>query len=375
MNSRATIASLADLRPATVSAVVRRPIGKDEPGSPTSSAVFAKYRDALATMPVPGDGVHGHMMRCADLGVMAGCADREIEADLRAVVQPERQRQRPHEIAEALHKARRDVAPLPTGHQAWKPSFSTVRAPPDRRRDWGRIRGEIIARGGGAIEPDSAALWESSPVRIDWPPQEDAYHLMRLLYHPTDHLFVGTGREWGDEQRRHVRTAAEWQDFFDRCQRKAAETANPNAHSILGGIYPHFIPNPLTGEMGMTKDGRPTLRGDACVKEWRYAVGEFDGIPQAEQIAFWSGIGVPLVALIDSGSRSIHAWVRICARDAAEWTELVEGKLFGMLTALGIDRACKNESRLSRTPGVFRPEKNQWQRLLWLCPEGRPLAL
>lgn len=32
--------------------------------------------------------------------------------------------------------------------------------------------------------------------------------------------------------------------------------------------------------------------------------------------------------------------------------------------------SAKNESRLSRLPGMIRPEKNQWQRLLWLCPEG-----
>jgi len=79
------------------------------------------------------------------------------------------------------------------------------------------------------------------------------------------------------------------------------------------------------------------------------------------------------VALLDSGGRSIHGWVRIDAANFAEWTRRVESKLFDILTALGADGACKNEARLSRMPGHFRAEKNRWQRLLYLNPVGGPI--
>lgn len=59
---------------------------------------------------------------------------------------------------------------------------------------------------------------------------------------------------------------------------------------------------------------------------------------------------------------------------AAQWGELVEARLFGRyLIPLGCDAACRNEARLSRLPGHFRADKGQWQRLLYLSPEGRAI--
>jgi hypothetical protein len=81
-------------------------------------------------------------------------------------------------------------------------------------------------------------------------------------------------------------------------------------------------------------------------------------------------VKLPIAALIDSGGKSINAWVRIDALDATEWTERVEEKLFDVLGAVGIDKSCRNEARLSRTPGHLR-DGTRPQRLLYLAPEGR----
>jgi hypothetical protein len=80
-----------------------------------------------------------------------------------------------------------------------------------------------------------------------------------------------------------------------------------------------------------------------------------------------------VVALLDSGGKSIHGWIRIDAENAGQWEERVEVKLFDILTAVGADKACKNESRLSRMPGHFRSEKGRWQRLIYLNPVGGPV--
>ena len=79
---------------------------------------------------------------------------------------------------------------------------------------------------------------------------------------------------------------------------------------------------------------------------------------------------MPVVALIDSGGKSIHGWIRIDAANADEWTRRVEGKLFSRLVAVSVDGSCKNEARLSRMPGHFRAEKSRWQRVLYFNPTG-----
>lgn len=107
-----------------------------------------------------------------------------------------------------------------------------------------------------------------------------------------------------------------------------------------------------------------------CVTKFRFAVIEHDTLPREQQIAFWAGVSLPVVALIDSAGKSVHGWVRIDATKAEEWTQTVEDELFAYLEPLGIDGSCKNESRLSRMPGHFRREKSRWQRCLYLNPEG-----
>ena len=132
----------------------------------------------------------------------------------------------------------------------------------------------------------------------------------------------------------------------------------------------HIIPNPLTGEQGKTKDGKPSYRADVCVARFPFAVIEFDAMPREQQIQFWGGVALPVIALIDSGGKSIHGWVRTNATDAGEWERDIENDLFGMLMPMGIDGACRNEARLSRMPGHFRTEKDRWQRVLYLDPYG-----
>jgi len=60
---------------------------------------------------------------------------------------------------------------------------------------------------------------------------------------------------------------------------------------------------------------------------------------------------------------------------AADWSRVVKRHLFAeLLEPLGVDRACKNASRLSRLPGHYRKEKGAWQRVLYLAPDGKAVA-
>ena len=137
---------------------------------------------------------------------------------------------------------------------------------------------------------------------------------------------------------------------------------------------PHFIPNPLTGREHPLADGKLSRRGDSAVAGFLYAVAEFDGMDKADQLALWWGFRTaPIVALIDSGGKSVHAILRVDCETRDEWERDIEGQLFPrVLVPLGCDPACRNEARLSRLPGHYRAEKGAWQRLLYLNPEGTP---
>ena len=314
------------------------------------------FTEALSTLPRPGgNGYHPRLLGVANIGIRAGIPPDEVAAALRAYTPPGGRQVPDREITDAVTKAAlgQATAPRRGGPPRWRvpPPPRHVPQPIAQPLDAAKFMADRLAEGDGYGEAD---IWEASPVRMETPPgPEDAARLLISLYQPDDRLFIG------DTYGRTVKTAAEWVALF------------------RGGmpIPPHVIPNQVTGVEGLTKSGRPSFRADACVKSFRFAVAEFDGMNREDQLRFWWAVNLPVCALIDSGGKSLHAWIRVDGVTTTEqWTSMVEGMLFGLwLIPLGCDAACRNESRLSRLPGHFRSEKGKWQRLLYLAPEGRAI--
>ncbi|MCG3150165.1 MAG: hypothetical protein PCFJNLEI_03643 [Verrucomicrobiae bacterium] len=287
-----------------------------------------------------GGGCHTAQLSIANYGRLAGISAEQVVSDIAAHVHGSR-RVTAGEITKTVNKAF-------NSQSTFTPHVAMRTATPAPKVDGAKLLAGIVERGADFTE---AELWESSPVRIDWPPEHDASEVLRRLYQLTDRLFIGTRYDAGVE---HVLTVADWLKRFE----------------TSAAIPEHIIPNPLTGRLGKTKEGKDSYRADDCVAQFRFAVVEFDEMPRDQQIRFWAGVKLPVVALLDSGGKSVHGWVRIDAADAADWQQRVEGKLFDMLTAIGADKACKNEARLSRMPGHYRAEKSRWQRVLYLNPTG-----
>jgi hypothetical protein len=298
-----------------------------------------RYNDELRQMPASGGGgCHSALLRVANFGRLAGVNPNQIAQDLAANVHGARKVSR-GEIIATVNKAFNPFSTF-TPHATMCPAV-----------DGGKLLNAIVDRGAAFGE---AELWEASPVRVDWSPEDDATEVLRRLYRPQDRLFIGMRFEAGAE---HVLPVSEWISRFER-----------------GIAIPeHIGPNPLSGEQGQTKDGKQSYRADACVARFRFAVVEFDTMPRERQFQFWAGVKLPVVALLDSGGKSVHGWVRIDAADADGWTLRVENKLFSLLSAIGADASCRNESRLSRMPGHYRTEKGHFQRLLYLDPFGGPV--
>jgi len=101
--------------------------------------------------------------------------------------------------------------------------------------------------------------------------------------------------------------------------------------------------------------------GDKDVAKLRHVLIESDSLPKPEQERILRASGLPIAALIDSGGSSIHAWVRVNAKNVAEYHERRE-KIWKSVESLQIDPQNRNPSRFSRCPGAQRG--SSMQRLL-----------
>lgn len=306
----------------------------------TENGAARKFEDGLRCWPPAGSGVHSHLMTVCNLAAIGGIPATEAEG--RIIQTMPRPPSPGSEVASAIRRAYAEHKP----GEKYAPRQIAMPKP----KILPMTRGAFIRKGDGAEECD---WWEASPHRIDWEPgPRDALALLGTLYAPDEYLFIGE-RYGGGEG---VRTVGDWMRRI-----KAGEPCPP-----------HIIPNPLTGQEHPLADGKLSRRGDSAVASFRFAVAEFDTMSKAEQLAFWWGYrSAPIVALIDTGGKSIHAILKVDAPSREAWERDVEAKLFArVLCPLGCDAACKNEARLSRLPGHYRRERNAWQRLLYLNPEG-----
>lgn len=312
---------------------------------------YTRYQDRLRNFPAPKQGRHRALLGVANLGVQAGLTAENIRADIIQTAGSPPLSSR--EINEAIRKALQDYARR-DGLAGFRP-----RPAPRPTFDGEATRRRIVE---GSPAPDEADIWECSPIRIDWLPEEDVSVFIEKLFDPEELLFIGRREELGALDKT-IHQAASWTKFF-----RGGGTSGPLV-----------CVNPLTGRPAPKKSGEgETLRGDGCVAAFRYVLVEFDSIPRIEQIAFLGAFPLPIRALVCSGNKSIHAWVDVEAlnggpvRSLEEWDRLVRGELFARrLVPLGVDRACANPARLARLPGVRRAETRRMQKLLWLSPAAR----
>jgi hypothetical protein len=308
----------------------------------TRLAYLDKYRHALASMPPPGRGCHPHLLRVANYGVLARVHPQRIALDIRGAI-PTGNRHVPNsEIDSAISTAVRDLGQV-------QPTRFRMPAEPPWTKPEDML--SIVQAGRESLRKSGP---RPSPAPLSGNPGPDAQLLLERLYHPDEMLFIGECREPGVPGR-SIRSAREWS-------------------SLVGKGYPlgpHVIPNPLSGGAVELASGKRSYRADRCVRSFRFATVEFDNLALEDQQAFWEAIQLPVAAIIHSGGKSLHGWVRVDSKNQEEWEAKVEQGLFRrFLVPLGVDPACRNESRLSRMPGFLRRETGNVQQLLYLDPSA-----
>ena len=305
------------------------------------------YQEALNRIPAPGAGCHGALLGVANLGIIAGLSDGQIHEDIRVSIPDGARRVPDKEIQDAITKARREITP----HAAGSTYHPTYRPAPRPLIDGEATRKKLIAAGDGATDAD---IWELSLFKPDYEPgYQDALAALSL-YDADERLYIGTQYDTG------VKAVSVWRHEIESRQEAS---------------WPHIMVNPVDGNAHDIGDGKTSFRCDAAVSAFRFAVVEFDNLSKPDQFAFWYSVLskklLDVALLIDSGGKSIHAWIRVGLADRDAWNREVCNRFYGeagVFTAMGSDRACRNPSRLSRLAGHYRAEKSNWQTLLYLNP-------
>lgn len=204
------------------------------------------------------------------------------------------------------------------------------------------------------IDPSFAR--ESVPgVPKDYDPVDDAMRYLREMFEPDE--FVGfCVKSQPSANGAKLVPASDGQVFGFRARDLLADLER--THDLgrsgfvadpQGGAWIRF--NPL--------DGRGC--GNSNVTRFTYALVESDDDEIEKQYAIYQQLNLPIKVLVHSGNKSLHAIVRVDARDASEYRERVR-LLYSTCSdnGLHVDEQDKNASRYSRFPGFRRG--GEWQR-------------
>lgn len=125
-----------------------------------------------------------------------------------------------------------------------------------------------------------------------------------------------------------------------------------------------FLAQPVDGEYHVnprsldkkTNKPRMSRRSEEAVTSWRHFVIESDKANLKQWLAAIVQMPLCIAAIYTSGSRSVHALVRIGARTKAEWDAEKESMKPALVT-LGADQGAMSAVRLTRLPGCWREGK------------------
>jgi len=207
----------------------------------------------------------------------------------------------------------------------------------------------------GNVRFDEADLFHASPVHLSGNFEDDARLFLETVFDPLDQINLVWDFAVEGEKARPVGKGLTLsrRDWIEKIHRDGIPHGKAGAWVRI---------NPLDGK-GVS---------DANVVAFPFLLLECDEVPMDLQLTFLATLPIPIVAIITSGGRSAHAWLRTAAADVENYRTLAR-KIFSRLVPFGIDPANKNPSRLARLPGVPRGiggVGESRQRLLYLNPNA-----
>ncbi|MFZ5833469.1 MAG: hypothetical protein ACOY3P_25565 [Planctomycetota bacterium] len=280
-----------------------------------ATALPAWATDILAAVPSRGDGLNRWLLRAAIVLLKCGRSPRETKEELRILTAGEFLKV--GEIERAVTRAPEFITKageLPRSQPAkW----------PEQNND---AIGVLLKKfdGFGAVD-----LWEQSPVR--W--FDDEPHTEEII----DRLFPGNPLicAAGPLHTATTRPREAFRDTLHRAQ--------------------FIVPSAMAKPFGVTQEGRESPRCLDNVGPRQYLVVEQDGGTQDQQAAVIAHLAerAPLVLVVHSGGKSLHAWFHCAGR-----AEQVVKAFFGRAVQLGADPATWTPCQLVRMPDGTRQGKD-----------------
>lgn len=224
-------------------------------------------------------------------------------------------------------------------------------------KGWTDDPGEALSWDMTEVSDDVDPAWiesveVSEPADGTWDGAKDLTDYLNALFEPNEVVGYVTDvwqkdGKWMPKSGTYTMTAGE---IIERLAKHkgdmGAAIGQPNAEA---GAWIRF--NPLDGN-GVKNDN---------VTELRYALVESDEVDIDKQRGIIDEMELPVAALVHSGNKSLHAIVRVDARDRDEYQKRVN-YLYKACERYGLkpDIQNKNPSRLSRMPGVWRGGQKQF---------------
>lgn len=186
-----------------------------------------------------------------------------------------------------------------------------------------------------------------------WSPSQQVIEYLEAVFSPEQIVGYVTesyekdGRYVPARKGDHTRTAGE---LIEAVTKHGDELdASLGAYNPEAGAWVRF--NPLDGQ-GVRNDN---------VAEFKHALVESDNMDLEKQKAIIEELELPVAVLVHSGGKSLHAIVRVDAKDYNEYRKRVD-YLYSVCrkNGLDIDTQNKNPSRLSRLPGCERRGRKQF---------------
>ncbi|MFV8064263.1 AAA family ATPase [Streptococcus pluranimalium] len=199
---------------------------------------------------------------------------------------------------------------------------------------------------------------ESKEIRepLNWSPTQDLIRYLETLFDSTD--LVGYVTATYPIETDNGTVYKPTQGAYDRTAGQLIQELQKNSNDI-GAVFGDYKEeagawirfNPLDGK-GVKNDN---------VTDFRYALVESDSMDLGKQYALFKELELPIATLVHSGKKSLHAIVKVDARDYSEYRKRVD-YIYQICkkNGLDIDTQNRNPSRLSRMPGVTRNGHKQF---------------
>lgn len=187
-----------------------------------------------------------------------------------------------------------------------------------------------------------------------WSPKSQIISYIKTLFNSDEYVGYVTA-SWKNDEGKCLPKSGNFDRTAGQLLSELYNLSDDDIGAVFGdwdedaGAWIRF--NPLDGK-GVKNDN---------VTDYRFALVESDSTDLNTQYTIIRELELPVAALVYSGSKSIHAIVRIEAPSADEYKKRVQ-YLYNVCkkNGLEVDKQNKNPSRLSRMPGVVRKGKKQY---------------